>query len=231
MTVQVAAEKREGETGHFDIDNAPDLCPVCHISVSPRLIWAAFIEDPPFSPRLQIVYRCPRQKCDSLFIAYYSRRDLSGASRSTIFYFDYSAPVRLNGIEFSEEIQDASPTFVEIYNQAIAAESHQLDQLAGMGLRKALEFLIKDFLIKRRPADAESIKKAMLGVCINNYVDDPKLKKCAERATWLGNDETHYERKYVGQDISDLKVLIRLTVNWVESELLTEKYGTVITKK
>ena len=33
----------------------------------------------------------------------------------------------------------------------------------------------------------------------------------------LGNDETHYSRKWVDMDINDLKILIRLTVTWMKA--------------
>ncbi|HKW51946.1 MAG TPA: hypothetical protein VJQ53_09455, partial [Candidatus Eisenbacteria bacterium] len=36
--------------------------------------------------------------------------------------------------------------------QAMAAEGASLDQLVGMGLRKALEFLVKDFAISSAAA-------------------------------------------------------------------------------
>jgi hypothetical protein len=38
---------------------------------------------------------------------------------------------------------------------------------------------------------------------------------------WLGNDETHYVRKWENKDINDLKRLIAMTVAWVEIELFT----------
>ena len=50
------------------------------------------------------------------------------------------------------------------------------------------------------------------------------MRQCAERAVWLGNDETHYERKWIGKDLQDLKVLIRLTVNWIDGEALADGY-------
>jgi len=50
------------------------------------------------------------------------------------------------------------------------------------------------------------------------------VKDCVERAVWLGNDETHYVRKWEASDISDLKMLIDLTAHWMTSELLTERY-------
>ena len=36
--------------------------------------------------------------------------------------------------------------FLTIYNQSLSAEDNNLDQIAGIGYRKALEFLIKDYL-------------------------------------------------------------------------------------
>ena len=34
----------------------------------------------------------------------------------------------------------------------------------------------------------------------------------------LGDDETHYERRWIDKDLNDLKNLIRLTVNWIANE-------------
>jgi len=69
-----------------------------------------------------------------------------------------------------------------------------------------------------------------LGNCIKGKVNDPNIKTCAERATWLGNDETHYVRTWNGHDIQDLKRLIKLTVNWISNEILTENYSAEMTK-
>jgi hypothetical protein len=50
------------------------------------------------------------------------------------------------------------------------------------------------------------------------------VKACAKRAAWLGNDETHYVRKWTDKDVRDLKILITLTINWINNVLLTRKY-------
>jgi hypothetical protein len=62
-----------------------------------------------------------------------------------------------------------------------------------------------------------------LGACISNHVTDPHVKEVAKRATWLGNDETHYERRWEEKDVGDLKSLIDLAHYWIQAELLTEK--------
>jgi hypothetical protein len=92
-----------------------------------------------------------------------------------------------------------------------------------MGYRKALEFLIKDYLILRRPADHKTIETIMLGPCIENYVTDQKIKDIAKRATWLGNDETHYQRRWINKDLGDLKTMVSLALHWIDAEHLTEE--------
>jgi len=126
--------------------------------------------------------------------------------------------------EIFPEVAEVSPTFKTIYEQASAAENYGLDQISGVGYRKALEFLIKDFCIYKMPDDEEKIKSSLLGQVISNHVEDANLKTCANRAAWLGNDETHYVRKWEDKDINDLKTLIELSCVWIKSNVLTEKY-------
>ena len=59
--------------------------------------------------------------------------------------------------------------------------------------------------------------------CIEQYVDDSRIKECAKKAAWLSDGETHYYRKWGDKDLNDLKVMIDLTVNWIESESLAKK--------
>jgi hypothetical protein len=52
-------------------------------------------------------------------------------------------------------------------------------------------------------------------------VKSEQIKEIAKRAAWLGNDETHYVRKWEDKDLKDLKKLISLTLHWIEVETLT----------
>ena len=83
---------------------------------------------------------------------------------------------------------------------------------------------MKDYCKKLNPEKEEEILKAFLGSCIKEYVEDGKVMESAIRATWLGNDETHYVRKCETKDSEDLRTLIRLVVNWIESDVLTNQY-------
>lgn len=127
-------------------------------------------------------------------------------------------------LDFPEEVKTISPSFITIYTQAAQAEFMRLDDLCGMGYRKALEFLIKDYLCNKAPENEQAIKAKFLGQCIKDHVTDPNVRDAAEMAAWLGNDATHYVRRWQDQDVNDLKVLLRLTVNWIANELLMVRY-------
>ena len=86
-----------------------------------------------------------------------------------------------------------------------------------------MEFLVKDYIIYKDNNLKETVEKLLLGRCINEHIINEKIKDIAKRATWIGNDETHYVRKWIGKSITDLKLLINLTVHWIETEDLTEK--------
>lgn len=197
------------------LDRDPDRCPICHVHVRPQSLVDVFSEK---LHRIQCVYRCPNSKCDELFIATYVWASPSSA------IFGFTAPLHYEPQKFSEEVSEVSPSFIKVYNQAMAAESHSLDQMVGIGLRKALEFLVKDFAIREKPEKAEDVKSAFLGRVINDYIEDKTVKALAARAAWLGNDETHYVRKWEDKDIKDLKALVKLTVNAVQNKLLGDKY-------
>lgn len=199
-------------------DRTPDSCPRCHREIEVQPFFSALVQqDESRTNFVQAVYRCPFTTCNELFIGTY--RHSEGALRLW-----QVVPTKPKAQRHADAITRLSPAFVSIYDQAVAAEAHQLNQLVGVGLRKALEFLIKDYLIQQRPGEADTIKSTLLGGCIERYVDDANVKECARRAAWLGNDETHYARRWEDKDISDLKTLVRLTTNWVENALLTRQY-------
>ena len=207
------------EDGKFSIkiDNFPDTCPLCLHGVEP-LLKAGILDNHAGNARLQVVFQCPRIDCSRLFISYY-------APSSHDFYILLdSVPQTPKFQQFSEYIVSVSKEFVNIFQQSQYAEQLGLVGIAGPGYRKSLEFLIKDYSIRKHPAAAPDLKKKYLADVIKSYVSDPRVKSTASRATWLGNDETHYYRKWEGKDIKDLKILIELTVRWIESEELTRIY-------
>ena len=206
----------------FAADRVPDSCPICHNGIEP--IWKyAWIE----GDHAYAVYQCPKKSCYRLFISYF---DFAGDHKYQIYFFKGSSPWEPIQGAFHEEVKALSPSFCSIYDEAYEAEQRGLIQICGSGYRKALEFLIKDYLIKKAMADKNSIRAEELGRCIDKHIDDPRIKQCSKRAAWLGNDETHYDRRWEDNDLQDLKTLIELTCNWIQSVCLTEKFMTTMPK-
>jgi hypothetical protein len=168
-------------------------------------------------------------KRTQLFLMNAPKKDVGSGGFHDARLFQFPKP-SVQG-PFEDEIVETSPSFVEIHSQAQESEGLGLNTLVGIGFRKALEFLIKDYLISKRPNEKEAISRANLSQCINKYVPDPNIKMCAERATWLGNDETHYVRTWPDNDLKDLKRLIKLTQYWISSEFLTLRYGSEMAKR
>ncbi|CDQ38913.1 DUF4145 domain-containing protein [Virgibacillus salexigens] len=190
----------------------PDKCPVCSYSLSPE--YLLIYHKNHFTTEL--LCGCPREVCRSLFFAVYEGTNNPIFSR----FYPYSKVEK----DFPEEVIELSPDFVEIYSQAYHSEQEGLDMICGVGYRKALEHLIKDFTIQQYPDDADKIEKMPLQQCIQKYIEQSDIKDMAERAVWLGNDETHYVRKWGDKDIKDLKNLIDLTVYYLSMTLKARQY-------
>ena len=166
-----------------------------------------------------------------MFLAVYipSRKPLHRLSNQ--FSLHYTTPTTFKPEVVSDEIKSVSKSFEAIYAQAQEADHLGLDLISGIGYRKSLEFLVREYCISKFPEKEDEIKGKFLGGLLKDDIEDPRIKSMAERATWLGNDETHYIRKHEGKTVEDLKVLIQLLIRGIESEVLAQKLEDEITKK
>ena len=78
---------------------------------------------------------------------------------------------------------------------------------------------IKDLSIMLQPNNKDNIVKAPLSRCINDYIDNNRIKKLAVASAWLGNDETHYERKFKDYNIDNLVEFINAIVSFIDSDI------------
>lgn len=211
-------------SGTLAAGHQPDECPRCHYKVEPMQMGGWLIGDAAQATSiLQVVFRCTRRGCNELFIANFTN-PLVSTQQPREWELTSTTPVNPQPPSIAPEVAALSPFFVEVFTQASAAESYGLSQVCGVGYRKALEFLVKDFCIAKEPNAKEEILKKLLGAVISEHIKDENIKECARRATWLGNDETHYVRRWEEKDIRDLKSLLDLTVNWIRVNEQTAQY-------
>ena len=205
------SSKNEKRITTRTIDQYPPHCPVCLHAIGPIDTEQHWLFE---EHRLEIVFRCPRPECEHYFVGRYSPIE----SKSRRYSLSEAVPLNVAQTERSGLIKEVSPDFVDIYREAEESDIRNLKLICGPGYRKALEFLIKDYLASLNPKRADEIRKMKLGKCISDLVQNDKVKEVAKRAAWLGNDETHYLRKWDEKDVKDLKNLIELTVLWIEME-------------
>jgi hypothetical protein len=220
MAFQITVRGIDNQLSAFQVDKTPDRCPLCQCFVTPIDWTTGAIREGGQS--LERLLQCPNAVCRHLFLARY--RNMSGH-----YVLQHCVPAEILTPVQSETIRAISEDFCNIYDEAHKAEQQNLKLVAGPGYRKALEFLIKDYVISQFPekgpekiaAHKTSVENMQLGACIEKYVRSDQIKGIAKRAAWLGNDETHYVRKWEGKDLDDLKKLISLTLHWIEIEKLT----------
>jgi hypothetical protein len=212
MNVKISANSGSS----VEIAGLPNKCPFCHNAISPIELYGSVR-----GIQIDVMFKCPDQKCKRSFIGYYKKTNPSGNSYA---FLGKTSQGNLEEKYFNDTVTTISPDFVKIYNEAFQAEQQDLLEICGVGYRKALEFLIKDYLIHNFPDDRETIERKSLYKCIMEYVVDASVKKVASRAVWIGNDETHYVRIWEGKNLEDMKKLIDLTVHWIEMETLTKSF-------
>lgn len=218
----ISVKGANGESKTINIDMLPQECPLCHRGQQPINQNIAFLGSDSVEKGIYVIqaaFRCVFHDCERIFVSHYGYLSSTAKAR-----FMNSQPSKFIGREWEESVKQVSPDFIEIYNQSSEAENKGLLRIAGPGYRKALEFLIKDWLIADNRDASEVINVKQLSVCINEYITEEHIKNVASRASWLGNDETHYYRKWSNKDINDLKRLIELTANWINMHELSNSF-------
>ena len=192
-----------------DVDD-PNICPHCHVTNNPHMQWNGYTKDTDNTPTYISVWLCSNSKCKKLFVVLHKYlgtnfvldRFLNGFPKGPNW------PKPILELKNGKDPTTASK-FIETYLQSLVAANSGLGELAGMGYRKSIEYLVKDWAIQNNPDDKDKIEKLWLGEVIKNYFEGD-LKDILERATWLGNDQAHYNKLFEEYDISVLKELIDL---------------------
>ncbi|MEM5777672.1 MAG: DUF4145 domain-containing protein [Candidatus Aenigmatarchaeota archaeon] len=217
MSAEIVPFKSRYSTGQFNIKvDIVDKCPHCFKGIKPNIIYKTEFDEKLKSP-VAILFQCP--SCQKYFTNAYEIYGIYDASisafHSNLIRYSYKPLVEY---DLPEELESISKTFKEIYTQTLTAEAEGLSQITGIGYRKAIEFLIKDFLISYQKEDADKISKMPLSQAIDK-LESQKIRDLAKASVWLGNDETHYLRKYEDKDVNDMKRFIRALAYFISSEL------------
>lgn len=188
----------------------PGICPHCSISCDGR-----DIDQHHYSSNLGIefvflIFQCT--SCNKLFTATYQvenkKSELCGITPQNISSFNDSL------------IEQTSPRFIETYNQALRARDNGDLNLAAIGYRTAIEILVKDYAINELQKPREEVVKKKLFPAIKEYLSKTAFVNTADVIRILGNDHTHYERKYPDLDFNLLQEYMDIFIGLIRARLL-----------
>lgn len=229
--------KKDGVTVSVEY-NTIEECPKCKKSMAPQNLYG-IVHDKDSKECLSVADYC--NGCHSLIVSEYEINKKKKINYKGIVEvinneykmekLNYSAPMSIKERTFEGALNKVSPQFIRIYNEALKAEQYSLNEIAGLGYRKALEFLIKDYSIYKNPEKEEEIKNTWMMNCLKEYVDNKKIKTLAEKAEWIGNDEAHYTKIQTDRDIKDMKIFIEALIYFISMELIVDDAETMENKK
>lgn len=204
----------------FEI-RVPDKCPICQcgidMSTQNHLNWHD-IHDSSKTFNIISIYSCPHCHNGFVIMHHMKKQRYKCVEKSQSAY-----PITAANLQIDEDIRQISPDFYNIYNQCLNAKNYGLDQIYGMGFRKALERLVTDFAIRGNPDDKDKILKMSLHNRIETYFRESDTKTALMACKWLGNNESHYENCNDDGDLQLFEDLIEDTLYYIHREIRRRK--------
>ena len=174
----------------------PSKCPYCNNGMKPEILsYPSTCEE---ENKTGVVFSCPI--CHQVFFGLYSW--LNGYPSLPSVY-PYAEPQ----LSIPSDMKEIDPDFFEVYRQAANAEASNLDKICGMGYRKAVELLVKNYLIAKCPENKTAILSEQLSASIRR-IEYPSIQALAKASTWIGNDETHIVKKNPEYGLPEMKKFI-----------------------
>jgi hypothetical protein len=195
----------------------PKICPRCNRPVElgqDEVLGETLGHDLGFN---EAAFKCPHDDCGRFFIGFYDLvfHEKTGICEGILQRVSPIDPI----IDIPGSVKILSPEFCNIYSECLVAKASGLLKVAGIGLRKALEFLFKDYAKSKVEASQyASVENSNLSDVISNHIPNSEIKIIAERAIWIGNDEAHYIRRWKNKDLEDLLSLTSLIVQWIHMD-------------
>ncbi|MGQ2286731.1 hypothetical protein ACT5YT_05630 [Leuconostoc suionicum] len=203
----------------------PSICGHCHNTGKQTIIFP-FQTTGKFDDNSGIMLTfC--ELCESTTIHYLKKDDISNE-----YISEKSIPSTIASNRTSQFVNENFSPFVEIYNQAKSAEQYGLNQISGMGYRKAIEFLVSDYLLvfKLKELAWVSNPKTSLNKKIA-AIQNNQIKTLAKAISWIGNDETHYTKQNPEYGIDNMKLFINGLLSCIDLENQVRKATEMINQQ
>lgn len=187
-------------------------CPFCGMKTSCEFVSTGYGISQ--HNRLYFINHCG--ECDMFFLSQHINRDPDIVLEATY-------PNAIYKSDLPKEVAEFSPSFIKIYTQSMTAKLENLTEIVGLGLRKALEYLISDYIT--------NVIKLPLEKTLERRIDQINVTNVNVHATlarWVGNDHTHTQQKHPEFTIDDMIQSIQIIVYYLHAEYISKKLLNVI---
>lgn len=190
----------------------PDLCPCCGVSHNPT---TEYISTVPVNENRLYIFSHNCSSCNKKSITFNQRTEADDSNCDMLLnYPNYQS------IHFDELINQLSPRFVSLYNQAHFCEENNFTDLAGMGYRAAIEVLIKDYALDFDLEPYDKIAKRNLNRAIDTYFkSDKAAMTSADVVRIFGNDFAHWDKNET-YELKVLKQYLNIFIQIILTKLL-----------
>ena len=195
----------------------PDKCPFCHKDIKENMRQAS-------SPVKigNFYYRSEIHACFHCSMPLFSYRECFFPEFDEKTRIIQTFPLPTPSVSIPPHVAHLSPDASQTYSQAIQAQEFGYDRLVGAGLRKTLEWLMFDYLVKLKGIPASDLEskrlvdliKMVAGHNQNQYTDI-----CAKLIRLYGNDHVHLFPK---TDLSDDEIITAFQILFeiIEAEII-----------
>ena len=197
-------------SNHYHPVDVPLYCPYCGKAVEFKETGSTdiFFKNNHYF-YLKILYsKCCEKYSSALYLL--KRQNQSSDEISLISFYPNS-----RGKYFSKYIQDLSPDCIRLYNDSSFAFDNNMNDLAGMGYRKSLEYLVKDYAITELKKPEQEVSKKKLYNAIEEYLPNNMLINAADVVRILGNDKTHFQEKFQEYDVQVIKEYLDILIDQI----------------
>lgn len=188
-------------------------CPHCNKEIAPYVISTseADLETRTFA----VMAQCPY--CSRYFTMAYKLPFGTKVPEPII----YKHSIKKREKELPKELSEISPRFVKIYNEALIAEENDLSELVGVGFKKAIEFLIRDYLIKFKKENEKEVLEQPLKD-IMGKISDHRVTQLTATYKWL-NSCNFCNRTFDEKDVQEMKKFINVISEYIIYNVLLKK--------
>lgn len=197
-----------------------DMCPLCHFGMDlSQHSWRNFHDwshADQYNFSIFCVYACPHCHCG--FVIVHKMVVLDDCEGDGVCVVREESQAAYQHIVKLSDMDDVvcsiSPKFYDIYQQCLTAKANGLYDLYGMGLRKAVEYLVTDFAIKMHPEENDKIRGMSLHNRIKDYISND-VQQTLLACKLLGNNEVHYDSSNTGDDMILFEKLIGDVIRYI----------------